>query len=97
MIKYTHLVANLIIFHTTVGIMKALDAVRADGLGDAITDEALAGLSPYLTEHINRFGDYVLDLTRPPEPLPFIIPTRVRRTSQFSSPSVTTAIDRAAA
>ena len=45
MIKYTHLVANLMIFHTIVGMMKALDVTRADGLGDAITDEALAGLS----------------------------------------------------
>jgi len=26
------------------------------GLGDAITDEALASLSLYLTEHIYRFG-----------------------------------------
>jgi hypothetical protein len=70
MIKYTHLVANLLIFHTTVSMTRALDAIRADSLGDAITDEALAGLSPYPTEHINRFGSYVLDLTRPPEPLP---------------------------
>jgi hypothetical protein len=48
-----------------------------DSLGDAITDEALAGLSPYLTEHINRFGDYVLDLTRPPEPLLFVMPRTI--------------------
>src|SRR5512132_3075851 len=61
MIKYTHLVANLMIFHTTVRMIKPLDTVRADGLGGAITDEALGGLSPYLTEHINRFGSYVLD------------------------------------
>ncbi len=73
----SHLVANLLIFHTTVSMMKALDTIREDGLGHAITDKALAGLSPYLTEHINRFGNYVLDLGQPPEPLPFTIPPRV--------------------
>ena len=89
MIKYTHLVANLMIFHTTVGMMKALDAIRADDLGDAITDEALAGLCPYPTEHINRFGSYVLDLTQPPEPLPFAIPLlRVRRSPQVGASPV---------
>ena len=95
MIKYTHLVANLMIFHTIVGMMKALDVVRTDGLGDSITDEALAGLSPYLTEHINRFGSYVLDFTQHPEPLPFLIPLpRARRTPQVASP-VTPALAKA--
>lgn len=71
MIKYNHLVANLLIFHTIVGMTRALDAIIRDGHGDAIDPEALAGMSPYQTEHINRFGDYVLDLTQPPVPLPF--------------------------
>ncbi len=97
MIKYTHLVANLLIFHTTVNMTRALDAIRADGLGDAITDEALAGLSPYLTEHINRFGDYVLDLTRPPEPLPFVIPMRARSVPQVRASPVAPALAKAAA
>ncbi len=98
MIKYTHLVANLLIFHTTVGMMRALDALRADGLGDAITDEALAGLSPYLTEHINRFGDYVLDLSQPPEPLPCAVPPlRALRAPQASAAGIVPALAKAAA
>jgi hypothetical protein len=34
------------------------------------------GLSPYQTEHINRFGNYVLDFARIPDPLPsqFTVP-----------------------
>src|SRR4051812_44699829 len=69
MIKYNHLVANLLVFHTTVGMTKALDAIAADGrYRDAMNDAALAGLSPYQTEHINRFGSYVLDLSQPPAP-----------------------------
>ena len=31
--------------------------------------DALSTLSPYRTEQINRFGNYVIDFTRTPEPL----------------------------
>ena len=76
MIKYNHLVANLLIFHTVVRMTKALEATAGDGHHDAISEGALAGLSPYQTEHINRFGHYVLDLSQPPPPLPFAILTQ---------------------
>ena len=65
MIKYNHLIANLLIFHTIVGMTNALDAIVADGRRDAVSDETLAALSPYQTEHINRFGNYILDLSHP--------------------------------
>ena len=77
MIKYNHLVANLLIFHTVVGMTNALDTIAADERHrGAVSDEALASLSPYQTEHVNRFGDYVLDLSQPPAPLPFALPGR---------------------
>ena len=87
-VKYNHLVANLLIFHTVVGMTNALNALGAGGQRDAISDEALAGLSPYQTEHINRFGDYVLDLSTPPAPLPFALPTRSRPSRQ-GAPNLT--------
>src|SRR4051794_30983479 len=46
------------------------------GLANAISLEALATLSPYQTEHINRFGNYVLDMSSPPTLLPFTLPER---------------------
>jgi TnpA family transposase len=76
MIKYNHLVANLLVFHTAVGMMRALERMAADGSTNAISPEALATLSPYQTEHINRFGNYVLDMSSPPAPLPFTPPER---------------------
>jgi hypothetical protein len=76
MIKYNHLVANLLSFHNTVSMTRALDALATEGYGPAITAEVLAGTSPYLTEHLNRFGSYVLDLSVPPPP--FILPARAR-------------------
>jgi hypothetical protein len=37
--------------------------------GEDVPEAALACVSPYLTEHINRFGDYVLNMNRkPPRP-----------------------------
>jgi len=34
-----------------------------------VPEDAIAAISPYLTEHINRFGDYTLNLGRkPPQP-----------------------------
>jgi len=81
MVKYNHLVANLLIFHTVVGMTRALESLAADGHGTAITPEALAGTSPYLNEHLNRFGSYELDLSKPPAPLPFELPARARPTS----------------
>jgi hypothetical protein len=34
-----------------------------------VHEDAIAAISPYLTEHINRFDDYTLNLSRKP-PLP---------------------------
>jgi Tn3 transposase DDE domain len=62
-----HLVANLLIFHNVVTMTKALQLLMADG--NPIDEESLACLSPYQTEHINRFGRYALKRDRVPEPL----------------------------
>jgi hypothetical protein len=34
--------------------------------GEDVPETTLARISPYLTEHINRFGDYVLNMDRKP-------------------------------
>jgi TnpA family transposase len=74
-IKYNHLVANLLVFHNIVTLSRALDRLQADGL--EASDQALAALTPYQTEHINRFGSYTVNFSRVPEPLP-----RTLRTSE---------------
>ena len=85
MVKYNHLVANLLIFHTAVGMTRALDEIAAGGHATAITPEALAGTSPYLNEHLNRFGSYELDLSKPPPPLPFELPPRLQPSRQSAA------------
>lgn len=37
--------------------------------GVQVTPEVAKCLSPYLTEHLKRFGQYMLDVTVQPEPL----------------------------
>nr|WP_187394859.1 Tn3 family transposase [Zoogloea oleivorans] len=44
-----------------------LKQLQAEGV--LINQELLAGLAPYRLEHINRFGDYVLDFRRKVEAL----------------------------
>jgi hypothetical protein len=67
MIKYHHLTANLLIFHNVVTMTRALQSLI--GEGHQIHEAVLACLSPYQTEHINRFRRYTLKRDRTPEPL----------------------------
>ncbi|MBE9193783.1 Tn3 family transposase [Synechocystis sp. LEGE 06083] len=66
-LKFLELVADAIILQNTVDLSQAIQALNDDGY--PITPELLAGLSPYLTKHIKRYGDYFLDLLTPPSPL----------------------------
>ena len=65
-IKYTDVVANAAIFQTVVDMTQVLVKLNQEGF--PITREDLAALSPYLTHHIRRFGDYVVDLSQTPPP-----------------------------
>jgi Tn3 transposase DDE domain len=66
-IKYNHLLANLLSFHTLVTMTHAIRHLVDDGY--PIDTEALATLSPSQTEQINRCGTYILNLQRTPPPL----------------------------
>lgn len=68
-IKYNHLVANMIILHNVDGMTKVLKELRDEG--HDITEEVLAGLAPFRTHHINKYGDYTLDFRRKSGPLVF--------------------------
>ena len=66
-IKYNHLVANCLIFHNVSSLTRVVGQLQDEG--EDVPGAALACVSPYLTEHINRFGDYVLNMNRkPPRP-----------------------------
>jgi TnpA family transposase len=66
-IKYNDLVANAVIFQNVVDVSRVLQALIAEGY--PVTREDVAALSPYLTRHVKRFGDYFIDVSVPPQPL----------------------------
>ena len=61
--------------HNVVDLTNVLTGMAADGY--SVTKENVAGLSPYLREHIRRFGQYMLDMSRlpPTKPNSLIIAT----------------------
>ena len=61
-VKYNHLVANLIILHNANAMTRAIKRVRRDGFD--VRPEHLAELSPYRTGHINLLGRYPLQVNR---------------------------------
>lgn len=59
-IKYNHLVANMIILNNVHRMTRSLNTLHQNGF--ELDEKVLAALAPYRTTHINRFGDYTLDL-----------------------------------
>jgi TnpA family transposase len=72
LIKYNHLVANCLIFYNVCAMTKALHQMRKEGM--RLDADTLARLSPYLTGHVNRFGEYSFDLNRQPPPIDYQLP-----------------------
>jgi TnpA family transposase len=71
-IKYNHLVANTLIFYNVFELTRILHELNQQGY--ELEAEALAELSPYLTQHVNRFGLYHLDLERQPQAINYDVP-----------------------
>jgi len=67
LIKYNHLVANLMILHNVITLTRLLNKLAEEGI--EFDEETIAQISPYIREHINRFGAYLLNLDRN-QPLP---------------------------
>ena len=57
-IKYNHLVANMVILHNVNTMTQIIRRLQREGVN--ISAELLAGLSPYRWEHINLLGSYSL-------------------------------------
>jgi len=62
LIRYNHLVANMIMLHNVQEMQRVLVDLRKEGWD--ITPEMLEGTGPYRTFHINRFGQHDVDVTR---------------------------------
>lgn len=67
-IKYNDLLSNAVILHNIVDINIALEKI-GESNSFPITREELKSLSPYMTSHIKRFGEYIIDMNENPEPM----------------------------
>jgi TnpA family transposase len=66
-IKYSELVANAIILHNTVDMTIAINKLLKEG--HKILKSDVEAMSPYITRHLKRFGDYHIDISVVPEPI----------------------------
>ena len=66
-IKYKDLIANAIMLQNVVDMTDVLHEMVQEGY--EVTTEVVATFSPYIREHIKRFGEYVIDLETIPPPL----------------------------
>jgi TnpA family transposase len=75
-IKYTTVVADAVMLHNVVDLTAVLVELGKEGY--PITRQLLSLLSPYMTAHIQRFGQFVLDAdtVAPPLMLGEITPIR---------------------
>lgn len=72
-IKYTNLVASAIMLQNVVDLTRVLNDMANEGV--TVTKELVAGLSPYIRDHIRRFGRYDVNVEEFP---PDLEPTGIR-------------------
>lgn len=63
-IKYNLLVSNCIILQNMIDLTETIHTLQKEGV--IIVKEDISRLSPYMTDHIKRFGDFILDLETKP-------------------------------
>ena len=68
-IKYNDLISNLIMLHNVIDMTELLQQLKQDGY--AVNPKTLARISPYLTDHIRRFGEYIIDMNQTLDEIPF--------------------------
>ena len=67
-LKYLSLVGNTVMLQNVVDITSVINKMVTDGY--PVTKELVSRISPYMTGHIKRFGEYILEMDDLPEPLP---------------------------
>lgn len=63
-IKHNDLIANCIMLQNVIDMTDVCHALIQEG--HTITEQDISHMSPYMTEHLKRFGEYVLDLNLRP-------------------------------
>lgn len=59
-IKYNNLIGNCIVLQNIIDYTHVIYQLKKEGI--SFTREDLSRISPYMTGHIRRFGDIIIDL-----------------------------------
>jgi hypothetical protein len=70
-IKFNHLAANLVMFETVADLTRVVRQLQFEGV--EVPPEVLAHITPFVREHINRFGEYRLRFAEEPEQLEYAL------------------------
>lgn len=76
-IKYLDLLANAVLLQNVADMSAILPELAHEGY--RVTPETIAVLSPYITWHIKRFGDYIIDKRRRPKPFDGTVPEWIHK------------------
>jgi Tn3 transposase DDE domain len=63
-VKYNDIITNSVILQNIIDMSEIIHQLTQEGAD--LREDDIAFLSPYLTEHIKRFGDYLIDMRRMP-------------------------------
>ena len=63
-VKYNDIITNSVILQNIIDMSDIIHHLTQEGA--EIREDDIAFLSPYLTEHIKRFGDYLIDVGQTP-------------------------------
>jgi TnpA family transposase len=63
-VKYTDIINNCIMLQNVIDMSDIIHQLTQEGA--QIREEDIASLSPYITKHIKRYGDYLIDMKRVP-------------------------------
>ena len=74
-LKFNQILADALVLQNAADMTIVLRSLADEGY--PLRREDVAQLSPYLTGHVKRFGDYVIDLETVPRPLDGEMPALV--------------------
>ena len=66
-VKYNDLLANILILQNTIDMENVVKQLKIEGI--EVSKQDIKNLSPYLTSHIKRFGEYIIDLNGESSPI----------------------------
>ncbi|MFC0438029.1 Tn3 family transposase [Kutzneria buriramensis] len=66
-IKFNELIANCVIYSTALDITDAANEIA--GEGEPVDPDDLATIAPYITHTVRRFGNWVINLAPPDQPV----------------------------